>query len=177
MTEPGFRKGKLSPAGKVLGEVLSRLGLERRWKEHNLLSKWASVVGTQVAAATRIEGIRDGVLTVLCRSSAWANELSLYKDQIVGRLNEIAGEEIVRDIRFSTRGYRSAANGAEARGSQEVPAEAPLNKEDVECARRIASACKDPELGKVVERAILTAKRYRKRGPELECEKEVEKNG
>lgn len=176
MTEPEFRKGGLSPAGKVLGEVLSRLGLERRWKEHNLLSKWASVVGTQVAAATRTEGIRDGVLIVLCKSSAWANELSLYKDQIVARLNAIAGEQLVRDIRFSTRGYRAMAGG-DTNPGQEVPAQAPISEEDVECARRIASICKDPELGKIVERAILTAKRYRRRALESGCEKEVEKNG
>jgi hypothetical protein len=68
------------------------------------------MVGPQVAAATEVEKVKDGVLYVRTRSGMWAQELTFYKDDILRRLNRRIGarqEPIITDIRFLNRGLRT----------------------------------------------------------------------
>ncbi|MDH7602592.1 MAG: DUF721 domain-containing protein [Armatimonadota bacterium] len=177
MSEPDLRLGKFSHAGSVLAETLSKLGLRRRLKERELLLQWPAVVGSHIAASTRAERIADGVLLVKCKSSAWANELSLHKGEIIGRLNQVAGEALIKDIRFSVRGYHLDNEQPEEGEGATADEPAEIDKCDLECARRIASVCRDPELARAVERAVLTAKRYRKGVSGPSREEEVKRNG
>jgi predicted nucleic acid-binding Zn ribbon protein len=64
---------------------------------------WAQAVGVGVAAESEPSAERDGVLTVVCTSSVWAQELELLSADLLDRLNGAlgAGEEpIVRRLRF-----------------------------------------------------------------------------
>jgi predicted nucleic acid-binding Zn ribbon protein len=60
---------------------------------------WPPVVGPAIAAEASPTGERDGVVTVSCRSAVWAQELDLMSADLVVRLNEALGEEVVRRIR------------------------------------------------------------------------------
>jgi predicted nucleic acid-binding Zn ribbon protein len=44
---------------------------------------------------------RDGVLTVSCRSSVWAEELKMMAPDLRDRLNAALGEEAVAELRFT----------------------------------------------------------------------------
>jgi predicted nucleic acid-binding Zn ribbon protein len=48
---------------------------------------WAQAVGPGIAAEAEPVGERDGVITVACRSSTWAQEIDLLQAEIVARLN------------------------------------------------------------------------------------------
>ena len=43
---------------------------------------------------------------VNCKSSVWAQELTLYRDRIMDELNKRAGAKVITDVRFSGRGLR-----------------------------------------------------------------------
>jgi predicted nucleic acid-binding Zn ribbon protein len=63
---------------------------------------WERAAGPAVAAAARPASERDGVLTLICASAVWAQELDLMASELVPRLNaELAGEEI-RELRCRT---------------------------------------------------------------------------
>ncbi len=63
---------------------------------------WARAAGPAVAAAARPLTERDGVLTVACESSVWAQELDLMAPTLIERLNaELDGEQI-RELRCRT---------------------------------------------------------------------------
>lgn len=103
-----LRGGSARLLAGLLGDSMSRLQIERRIKEHTAPLVWAEVVGAQVAGATQVLGIADGVLRVSAKSAVWATELSFYKTDIVKRLNTRinggTGPVVVRDIHFSNRG-------------------------------------------------------------------------
>jgi predicted nucleic acid-binding Zn ribbon protein len=49
--------------------------------------RWESAVGPAIAAAARPAAERNGVLTVLCESAVWAQELDLMGAELAERLN------------------------------------------------------------------------------------------
>lgn len=53
--------------------------------------RWERAVGPQIAAAAEPTAERGGVLTVLCESAVWAQELDLMGAELVERLNGALG--------------------------------------------------------------------------------------
>ena len=71
---------------------------------------WPGAVGDVIAAQAHPSAERDGVVTVTCSSSVWAQELTLMGPDLVTRLNAALGAEDVRDLRC-----RAAPAGAWAK--------------------------------------------------------------
>ena len=70
---------------------------------------WPEVAGPAIAAEAEPVAERGGTLTVECRTSAWAQELSLLGPDVVRRLNaalDPAGEGPLRGLRVSGPGGR-----------------------------------------------------------------------
>lgn len=84
----------------ALAQTLERLNLEPVLREARALALWGEVVGSPVAEATRAENVRDGVLSVVTRSSTWAFELTFHKERILRSFATRLGRGVVRDIRF-----------------------------------------------------------------------------
>lgn len=53
---------------------------------------WAGVVGERIAAEAAPVSERGGVVTVECRSAAWAQELDLMSEDLLGRLGAALGK-------------------------------------------------------------------------------------
>lgn len=68
---------------------------------------WPAVVGSRIAAEAEPVGEREGVITVACRSSVWAQELELLSTDLARRLEAAVGGDgppvVVRGLRFVTR--------------------------------------------------------------------------
>lgn len=60
---------------------------------------WERAVGPTIAGAAQPSGERDGVLTVLCESAVWAQELDLMAVELVDRLNATLGVHALRELR------------------------------------------------------------------------------
>jgi predicted nucleic acid-binding Zn ribbon protein len=72
---------------------------------------WPAVVGEAIARESEPVAERDGVVTVACGSSVWAQEIELLSRDLVARLNEALGATDgpppVRSLRASaSRGRR-----------------------------------------------------------------------
>jgi predicted nucleic acid-binding Zn ribbon protein len=64
---------------------------------------WATTVGEQVAEEAEPTAERGGVVTVICRSSVWAAELTMLAPTLVEQLNEtLAGPASLSGLRFVT---------------------------------------------------------------------------
>lgn len=161
MNRPSFRRSSMSRLGGVVNNTLDELGLRSRVLEHQAVDRWAEVVGPHIASSSTAQRVQDGILFVGCKSSMWANELALHKDQIVKRLNKALGRGVVKDIRFSARGYkRQQAPSKEASVSPWKSLEAiQLPEEDVKAAQSAAASSPSAELAERIEKAILTSKR------------------
>jgi len=63
---------------------------------------WAATAGGAIAAAAAPTAERDGVLTVSCEASVWAQELDLMAGDLIVRLNAALGNERIRELRCRT---------------------------------------------------------------------------
>ena len=63
---------------------------------------WEAAVGPAIAAAARPTAEHEGLVTVTCDASVWAQELELMSDALVAMLNTALGSEDVRALRCRT---------------------------------------------------------------------------
>lgn len=91
---------KASRVSDLLEEVLSAQGLRSVTWMVRLSSEWHEIVGPLLAGKTCPARLKNGVLTVLVRNHAWAQELQLRKPDLLDRINAVLGGE-ARDIRFA----------------------------------------------------------------------------
>jgi predicted nucleic acid-binding Zn ribbon protein len=98
---PARAGGAISALVDGLAPVSALAALQRAWPQ---------AVGEALAAQAHPSAERDGVVTVTCASSVWAQELTLMAPDLAQRLNAALGSEFVRELRF-----RAAPAGAWAR--------------------------------------------------------------
>jgi predicted nucleic acid-binding Zn ribbon protein len=83
---------------ELLTEIFQDKPTGMRLKEGKIWLVWEKSVGEQIAARARPAGFRDGTLTVIVDNAPWMQQLTYLKKQIIARLNESIGEEMVKDI-------------------------------------------------------------------------------
>lgn len=84
--------------GDFLSNSLKALDIEHRVLQETCILLWDEVVGKQIANASQPEFVKDGRMFVTVKSSVWANELSIYKAEIIARLNKRIGRTVIKDI-------------------------------------------------------------------------------
>ena len=82
----------------VIRAYLKESGLEKPLKERKLIQSWEALLGKSVARATTRIFIKDRKLFVYLSSSVIRNELFMLQDEILKKLNESAGEEMLKEI-------------------------------------------------------------------------------
>lgn len=100
------------PVGDALDEFLKGTGWADRVKATRLLDAWPDLVGDSVAAHCRPVRIDRGELLVEAESPAWATQLTWLEQSIRQRVNEQAGEVLVRRVRIVVAGQ----GGEDGRG-------------------------------------------------------------
>ncbi len=85
-------------AGAAMESVLQSRGWNPQIAVHTVTGRWDQIVGPAVAAHTRVDGFTEGVLRVRCDSTAWATQLRLLVPELLARLTEEAGPDLVRSV-------------------------------------------------------------------------------
>ena len=65
-----------------------------------VMAAWAAAVGAAVVPRACPWTLHDGLLTIHVQSSTWAQELSLRRTEILGRIGADLGAPRVQDLRF-----------------------------------------------------------------------------
>lgn len=98
------RKRRRKSSEKSLKDVLTKFfktaGLEKRIDEYMAFAYWDSIVGKEIAEHTEPEKIAGGTVFVKVDNDVWRNELAFFKKEIIGKLNDKIGKEIIREIKF-----------------------------------------------------------------------------
>ena len=90
----------LKPIGLAINELVNVLGIQKKLQEYDAVVYWEGVVGERIAQMTTATRIIQGVLFVHVKTSTWRNELTLRKKEIIDKLNNVIGIDIVKDIKF-----------------------------------------------------------------------------
>ncbi|MCQ2084369.1 MAG: DUF721 domain-containing protein [Bacteroidaceae bacterium] len=84
--------------GNVLLEYLRAMGLETPLNEYRVINAWPETVGERMAGYTKDLKIFNQTLFVSISSSAARNELMMRRTELVMRLNEKAGAQVITGI-------------------------------------------------------------------------------
>lgn len=87
------------PLAFALGRVTG--GLEPATTIARVQGCWADAVGEPVAAVAKPVAERDGVVTVACESSLWANELQMMAPDLLAKLNAALPDRRLGELRFT----------------------------------------------------------------------------
>ena len=93
-----MRRSKTQNISDVIRAFLHESGMDKRLKEQDMIHSWEEIVGTLIARRTQKIEISKGKMTIYLRSSVVKNELMMLREELRLRLNERAGEELIREI-------------------------------------------------------------------------------
>jgi hypothetical protein len=120
------------------------MGFENPLRLARIRAKWNETLKGPAALHSWPHSLEKTTLTIAADSSAWVQQLSFLKDELVEKLRDHG----VKDIRFQTGRVPSP----------EVPdppfKPGPLSPEDIELAETEAARVKDEALGDSVRHAI-----------------------
>ena len=92
---------KVEKIGKILPRTLEKLGLEKRFKESQLMNSWKDLVGEQIARHTQPAGIKRKKLYIKVDNSTWVYQLTLHhKAEILNKISQQTDEPLIKDIYF-----------------------------------------------------------------------------
>lgn len=94
------RKSYVSPLGALVTSVMRNMADKNRNVHPEIWARWHNIVGPQMYKQAFPKSLKGTTLTVGVKNSSWLQELSFIKFQIVDRLNEEVGPNVVRDIRL-----------------------------------------------------------------------------
>ncbi len=95
-----MRRQQVQSIGDVLAEYLREEGLEKPLLEREIVASWGDIMGDLVSRLTRKVELKDGMLIVRLNSAALKAQLFECRRDVVRKLNEHAGCEVVTDVRF-----------------------------------------------------------------------------
>ncbi len=101
---------------RLVADTLAALVRDRGWTEDvsvgGVVGRWRDVVGDQVADHCEPETFEDGVLTVRTDSTSWATNLKLLVPQLLRRLADDVGEDVVREVQVLGPGRTGVQAGS-----------------------------------------------------------------
>ena len=86
----------------LLQGVGERLGFGGAIETGLVWSRWNDIVGDTVAAHAEPTSLREGVLRVRTDSPTWATEVGYLGQEIKRAANQVAGKELVSEVRVWT---------------------------------------------------------------------------
>ena len=96
-----FEKGR-EPirASSSIEELMTENDWLGKVEKEALFLDWERLIGSDNAAASQPVSLEGKVMTVQCRSTAWATQLRLLQDQILARVQEQYPDLGVLEMRF-----------------------------------------------------------------------------
>lgn len=95
-----MKRKQAIPIGYLVRQYLREEGLETPLNQHRLISSWGDVMGAGILRYTGDIFIRNQTLWVKIESSVLRQELNIGRQQIVRRLNEHVGAQVITDLKF-----------------------------------------------------------------------------
>ena len=85
---------------EALDEVVEQLGIRRIVVSNRARDVWKDAVGDLINENTTLKDVDRDRLIVLVANDSWRAELSFRKTEIINKINELIGENAIKDIIF-----------------------------------------------------------------------------
>lgn len=98
MTQSRKIPSPFTPLSTAVEHFIRNRGLEGKLREHTLQNRWDEIVGEPISSHTRPDTIRFGTLHVLVDSSAWLQQLTFLKPELMRKVESYLGKGSIKDI-------------------------------------------------------------------------------
>ena len=136
-------KRKIEQLSTTIEKLLASRGLASKLKEYRVLGHWGGAVGDVIAQHAQPSMVRGRKLTVTVDSSAWMQQLSLLKPEIIEKLNASMGTNAVESITLKLGEVEVRPRPKAHAPASELPS---LTQEDQRRIEDLASMIADPEV-------------------------------
>ena len=144
-------QSRLQSIGEILFSSFKGKSIAAKIEENSLIKLWPKAVGQQIVLQTQPDCLKNGTLFVKTTSSVWVQQLHFMKEEILQKLNELAGKIAVKDIRFSV-GHKLAQTRTEANIS--AAKKSLLKERDKKMIAECTAALADRELAIIFKRVM-----------------------
>ncbi len=158
-----MRSRKVEKLGVTLEKVLARRGFASKLKEYRIFGQWERAVGAVIARHAQPSAVRGKKLTVTVDSSAWMQQLSLLRPEIINKVNACLREEAVESITLRIGALDLPAPA----GHEPRPPAGTLDAGERRRVEEYIAAIADPEVRdsfrRMIEKDLLSKKQTGKR--------------
>lgn len=95
------RPGDPELVGATIGDLLAQRGWNQRVTIASLFARWPELVGNQLAEHCRPRSYDEGRLHVTADSTVWATHLRALAPDLLRRLADELGPNVVQDVRIT----------------------------------------------------------------------------
>lgn len=96
-----MKRTDIKPIGQVIREHLQRLDESGKLSETIALTAVDDVLGKEFASLIKDRRIENGVLFLKTDSAALRSELFANRSQLMQKLNEKTGKNVIKDVRIN----------------------------------------------------------------------------
>ncbi|MHB8846447.1 MAG: DUF721 domain-containing protein [Nitrospirota bacterium] len=153
-----MRRGKVERLSTTIEKILNERGWGAKLKEYRVFGLWAKAVGPGIARHSQPASIRGKRLTVVVDSSAWMQQLSMLKPEIISKVNDRLGPDGIEGITLRLGELEDPAGPPE----EARPAAGPLDTAERKRIEEYLAGIADPEaraaLRQVIEKDLWNKK-------------------
>ena len=84
----------------ILERIIKGKGWEKRLKEASILTSWEKLFSPPLSKIAKPLKIESGRLFLQVKEPVWKSELSFQKPEILKKLNQFTGSDVVKEIHF-----------------------------------------------------------------------------
>lgn len=108
-----WRSREPETLGAVINQVMEDNGWVAAISRGKLLDEemWEEIVGPQIAQHASIEKLEGSMLTLSADSSAWAAQLRILAPQLITRIHEVIGQNLITELKVSGPAQKSWTKG------------------------------------------------------------------
>lgn len=149
------RRSKQAVAvAEIVGGVLDSRRLKMRLLHEDIFRQWQKIVGKGLVDKCQPRRIKGHTLHLDVTSSSWAHQLIYLQEEIISRVNRLAGTLLVASIhcRAVKKSELKRVNSDTGPTAQVLPADLISEVETRKWQSEIAAQVKDPELCALLSR-------------------------
>jgi hypothetical protein len=140
--------------GDILKEAMKRRNIPVDVGSGKIVSDWENTVGPVISQQTRPEKIKNRTLYLTVSSPIWMQQLQFMKKELLEKVNAALQKDVVSDIFFNVGVIEHQPAAPKKQDFRLDESSFPLKPRDKRLIKETLSRVKDPELGRVIERAM-----------------------
>lgn len=105
LNEPPPRRSeeKSQDIGSVIQRFVSDSDIAAKLKKYSIFNHWEEIVGAGISSRTKPEKISRAILYISVTNSTWANELTMMSGQLLFKINNYIGSDVIKELRFKVK--------------------------------------------------------------------------